>query len=65
MKISLVETIEEHSKFITLGSEGIKALENDLLEKEFGIGCLNKIMKIELWLNYSMLVLKGMKRDLE
>ena len=29
----LVETIEEHSKFITLGSEGIKALENDLLEK--------------------------------
>ena len=28
-----VETIEKHMKFITLGSEGLKATENNLLEK--------------------------------
>ena len=28
-----VETIEKHMKFVTLGSEGIKAIENGLLEE--------------------------------
>ncbi|MDP6328639.1 MAG: hypothetical protein QGG22_02315, partial [Candidatus Thalassarchaeaceae archaeon] len=28
-----VETIEKHMKFVTLGSEGLKAIENGLLEE--------------------------------
>jgi phenylalanyl-tRNA synthetase alpha chain len=37
-----VETIEKHMKFVTLGSEGLKAVENNLLEKRIWDWILSK-----------------------